>query len=506
MPESVLTAAEMQALDSWAINDLGIPSLTLMENAGRAVFAAAEEWYPEARRVLVVIGKGNNGGDGFVVARLLHASGRSVRGWMIFPETAISGDALVNLESARAAGVPLIVEGTDFERELAAADLVIDAIFGTGLRGAPRGKAVPVIEALQRTPVPIMAVDGPSGVQGDSGRAEGACVRAQHTVALAQWKVGHLLPPGRGHCGLSRLADIGIPAPSGERAARRHRVVAADLEAGFPRRPADSHKGSVGRLLVLAGSRGMLGAACLAAEAALRSGAGYVVLAAPNGVIDALAAKLLEVVLRPLEDDPMGRLAETALPDALEAAERADAVVLGPGLGQAESFINAFLEARPDRPCIIDADGLRGVREGLLNPALDVITPHAGELARLLGEKRQTIEADPLAAAESARERFGVTVLLKGSPTIVATPSGDTFLSTTGNAGMATAGCGDVLAGAIGALLAAGLPAPEAAWMGAWLHGRAGDLAAQSLGIGLLARDVREALPAAIRELNVAGQ
>ncbi len=504
MAQPILTAKEMQALDRWAIVDEGVPSLTLMESAGRAIANSVASFYPKAHRVLAMVGKGNNGGDGLVVARLLREEGLDARVWMIAPEEEISGDAEVNLHRARKSGVPILIpdrELPSMEEELAAADLVIDAVFGTGLRGAPRGGTEAAIGAIRRSGRPVLAVDGPSGVEGDTGRAEGEYLRADRTVALAHLKVGHLLHPGRSLAGEIEVADIGIPTRGAPGFPRRYRIEEGDLRKRWPGRPANCHKGSVGRLLVLAGSRGMLGAACLAAEAAMRTGAGYVVLAAPTGMIDILAGKLLEVVLRPLPQTEDGVLGAQAAPEAVELARRADAVAIGPGLGAAESFLRAFFDERPAMPCVIDADGLRAVDRVSLRADFDVLTPHAGELGRILGKTREEIEDDLLGAANEARERVGATVLLKGSPTLVCGPTGDLFFSDTGNPAMATAGCGDVLTGVIGALLAAGVESTDAAWMGAWLHGRAGDRAALRLGNGLLARDVRDEIPAAMREI-----
>ncbi|MAE70542.1 MAG: bifunctional ADP-dependent NAD(P)H-hydrate dehydratase/NAD(P)H-hydrate epimerase [Gemmatimonadetes bacterium] len=505
MAQPILTAQEMQALDRWAIDDEGVPSLTLMESAGRAIANSVARSYPEAHRVLAIVGKGNNGGDGLVVARLLREQGLEARVWMIPPEEEVSGNAEVNLHRAKKSGVPILAadhELPSLEEELAAADLVIDAVFGTGLRGAPRGAAEAAIGAIRQSGRPVLAVDGPSGVEGDTGRAGGEYVRADLTVALAHLKVGHLMHPGRSLAGEIEVADIGIPKRGAPSFPRRYRIEEGDLRDRWPGRPADCHKGSVGRLLVLAGSRGMLGAACLAAEAAMRTGAGYVVLAAPSGAIDILAGKLLEVVLRPLPQTENGVLCPTAASEAIELANRTDAVAIGPGLGAADGFLQAFFESRPAIPCVIDADGLRAIDHVSLHAKLDLLTPHAGELGRILGKPREEIEADLLGAANEARAKVGATVLLKGSPTLVCGPTGELFISDTGNPAMATAGCGDVLTGVIGALLAAGVEATAAAWMGAWLHGRAGDRAAVRLGNGLLARDVTDAIPAAMREIT----
>jgi NAD(P)H-hydrate epimerase len=510
MAERVLTAKEMQAADAWAIQELGIPSLALMESAGRAVFDCVGRYYPSASRILVVTGKGNNGGDGYVVARLLHRAGWGVRLWSAFDAGSLRGDAAVNGHRAAEAGVRHAGKAgalDALDAALAASDLVVDAVFGTGLRGAPRGIGAGTIAAINRSGLPVIAVDGPSGISGDTGKAEGECVRAARTVVIAHWKVGHLLYPGRAFCGELDVVDIGIPEPplaGGADARNRYRVVEEDLRARWPHRAVDCHKGQVGRLLVIAGSRGMAGAACLAAEAAMRAGAGYVVLAAPEGIVDVLAAKLLEVVLRPLPENEQGRISAAALPQVLEFAQRADALAIGPGLGpEAAGFLRAFLAQRPQRPCVFDADALVevGRHDGGLGAQV-VVTPHAGELGRMLGGVERTeIERAPLHWVETARQRLKSNVLLKGSPTLVATTKGNTLFVDEGHPGMASAGSGDVLTGVIGALLAAGIPAADAGWMGAWLHGRAGRLAAREWGVGLLARDLRDGVPVVLREL-----
>lgn len=506
----VLTAKEMRDADQDAIGRVGIPSIQLMEKAGAAVVSVIERRFPKARDVLVVVGKGNNGGDGLVIARLLRRMGTQARVWLACDPTGLSGDAAINRDRARDAGVAFHggagVAIRDLEVDLATVDLVVDAVFGTGLQGAPRGFPAEVISALACCDVPIIAVDGPSGLSGDTGQVPGAIVSADVTVALGALKLGLLLHPARAYCGDLEVVDIGIPAESLERTVPSRLLwEPEDVLATLPSRAADAHKGSVGRLAVIAGSPGMTGAACLTAEAALRSGAGLVYLAAPEVLLPTLAVKLTEVVLCPLPCASNGFLDVSSVLPALEVAEQTDAVVLGPGLGRVASpFVAEFLRGRGDWPLLVDADGLNALEPRLgrgIRPGRDVLTPHLGELASLLGRARIEPQGRLEALLDVSRVYSGAVVVAKGAPTLVGSIAEPVRVVGTGNSGMATAGMGDVLSGVIGALLAAGVSALDAATAGAFLHGVAGDIAAEEFGVGLLAGDVRDRVPAAILEI-----
>jgi NAD(P)H-hydrate epimerase len=418
----------------------------------------------------VVCGKGNNGADGLVAARRLSAWG--VR-----------------------AGVFRLAEGIDtprLVRELARADLAIDAMFGTGLRGPLTGPAVAVAEALEEEAVPVLAVDIPSGVDGLTGAVAGPAVRAVVTVCMAALKPGVLLEPGASHAGDLEVADIGVdPGP-----ARLWVTEEADVAAWLPPRPVESHKWSVGGVFVVAGSEGMTGAANLVSRAALRAGAGIVVCGLPGEA--AQRASGGEVITRSLPATATGALDEPAAKEVLDGLERFAALVVGPGLGTSEATVAAVrsLVADAPAPLVLDADGLNalaGAPEALrARPAPSLLTPHAGEYARLAGEP---VGEDRVDAARRLAERAGAVVLLKGTRTVVAAPDGRAAVNVTGGPWLATAGTGDVLSGILGALLARGLAPFEAAAAGAYLHGRAGDAAGHA---GLLAGDLVEALPAVL--------
>lgn len=495
MLRPLLTPEEMARADRAAIA-AGTPGHVLMERAGRAVARAALDLCGGryGRRAVIVCGKGNNGGDGLVAARRLAGEGLKVSCLLLCEPHEVRGDAAHHLGALRACGI----EPEPFsEEELERADVVIDAIFGTGFRGPASGTPARAIEAISSFAGPVLAVDVPSGVDGETGRAEGAVVQADVTVALAAQKVGTAVGDGALAAGVVEVADIGV-AP-GE--ARVHMAEAHDVASVLPRRAPDAHKHSAGIVAILAGARGLSGAAVLCARGAARAGAGYVVLGAPDEVERAAAAALPEVVKLPLGGP------ETLGPEAFEAFSetlgRASALALGPGLGrgaaQGELVARVLGEAR--LPVVVDADALNALAGNpgplLARRAPCVLTPHPGELARLLATTSAAIQADRLGAARAAAERFGCVVLLKGMRTVVAEPSGRAVVNPTGGPELATAGTGDVLTGVIATLLAAGAEPFAAAWASAYLHGLAGAIAARGRGCGVLAGDVAEALPKA---------
>jgi hydroxyethylthiazole kinase-like uncharacterized protein yjeF len=494
--------AEMRRLDEVTIREHGVPGLTLMEAAGRGAAEMAVGLLPAAgARVVVFAGPGNNGGDGYVVARLLAERGHDVVVGLLAPEAKVQGDARANLEAwRRRQGAVLALADTaalEAQRDaLAGADLYVDAIFGTGLSAPVRSPYREAIDLLNGTGRPVLALDLPSGIDGDRGQVLGAAVRATATATFGFPKRGHYLYPGAAHTGRLGVVDIGIPAEavrSNEPAA----VLLSDEEVAplFPRRPRDAHKGTFGHLLVVGGAPGKTGAALLAARAAQRSGAGLVTIAAPEEGRRALDAKVVEAMTESLGDD-LG--AAGARARELCAGKRALAV--GPGLGQgpgAAALLEALLAS--GLPAVLDADALNLVaaRPEVLSAAAAplVLTPHPGEMARLAGTTSAEVQADRFGIAERfARER-GVTLVLKGAYTLVAEPGGRIWVNPTGNPGMATGGVGDVLTGVAGALLAAGLGAGEAARLAVYAHGLAGDLAGARVGeTALGASDVVEGL------------
>ncbi|HEY7724517.1 MAG TPA: NAD(P)H-hydrate dehydratase [Anaeromyxobacteraceae bacterium] len=497
-------AAEMRAIDEAAIAGLGIPGMELMERAGAAVARAAAELAPRGR-VVACCGAGNNGGDGWVAARILWQAGRDVVACALVPREALRGDALRAREAAERAGVPVRALARAEEVEAQAGDVVVDAVFGTGLSRPPEGLAAAVIDrvaALRRDGARVLSVDVPSGLSADTGRPLGTCVQADRTVTFGFWKRGLVLFPGAALAGGVSVADIGIPPE----AAARVPVACELLDEGearalVPPRPPDAHKGDAGRLLVVAGSPGKSGAAHLALAGALRGGAGLVTLAAREEVLPLALAGRPEAMSLPLPGHgPLGR---ADLAPLLEAARAADALVVGPGIPrgpETAALLRDLLEGAR-LPAVLDADALNALAPpgpGLAGlPAPAVATPHPGEMARLCGLPVAEVQGDRIGLAAARARDWGCAVVLKGSRTVVADPWGPPAVIPVGNAGMATGGTGDVLAGLAGALLAAGLDARAAGRAAAWVHGRAGDLAAARSGQrGLLASDLAEALGA----------
>lgn len=512
----LVTAAEMRELDKRAIEEYGIPGLILMENAGRQVAEAAREMLGGAggKKVIVFAGKGNNGGDGLVAARHLLNAGAAVKVFLLAGAEEMTGDALTNLKIWRKMGQPAeTAVREDLPELLEDCDLIVDAIFGTGFRGTPREPAAGVINAINGSRKPVLAVDVPSGLEADTGLARGPCVRAARTVTFALPKLGLVQEPGASYAGRLHVADISIPSflLKGENFKRF--LLSREMVGGWlPPRSRTAHKGECGRVLVVAGSRGMTGAACLAAEGAARAGAGLVTLAVPEGVQDLVAARLTEIITVGLPATTRQTLSREACADMLALAERADVLALGPGITTHPETVACVRSLLPalNIPCVLDADGLncfagRTDIFGLLSSPL-VVTPHPGELARLTGQPTGAIQQDRVGAAERAAGEWGAVVLLKGAATVIASPEGRVYINPTGNPGMATGGSGDVLTGVVAGLLAQGLDALRSAAAGAFLHGLAGDLAARRKGLrGLLAGDILSFLPEALEEVERLG-
>jgi hydroxyethylthiazole kinase-like uncharacterized protein yjeF len=498
-------SAEMREIDRTAIEVFGIPSLTLMDRAGRAVAEAAQELAGVKGRVVVVCGAGNNGGDGYVAARLLRGAGRDARVLALVPAERLSPDARAVREQAQRAGVPIDEAGELGGVDAGVGDVVVDAIFGTGLARAPEAAfagAIARIEAARVAGARVVAVDVPSGLSADTGRPLGPCVRADRTVTFGFQKRGLVLFPGAAFAGEVSVADIGIPPEAARRVPVGCELV-SDVEARLlvPPRAPDAHKGDAGRLLVVAGSPGKTGAAHLALLGALRGGTGLVTLAARAEVLPFALAGRPEAMSATLPGDgPLGRADLQAL---LALAKEADALAIGPGLfrGRETAELLLALLARARKPAIVDADGLNALAEASgalaeLGVPL-VLTPHPGEMARLCGVSVAEVQADRIGLAAAKARAWGATVVLKGARTVVADPEGAPAVIVTGNAGLASGGTGDVLAGLCGALLAGGLPAAAAGRVAAHVHGRAGDLAAKRFGErGLLAADLGEAIGA----------
>jgi NAD(P)H-hydrate epimerase len=513
----ILTAAQMREADRVTIEEIGLPSLVLMENAGRQVVAAVESAFPDLadRRVAVLCGRGNNGGDGFVVARTLRQRGIDVTVFVLGTLADVRGDARVNLEILGRLGLPVVEIAGEQQWELHSSEvrsssLIVDALFGTGLKTPLSGVLETVVDDVNSMGIPLVAVDLPSGMSADTHEVVGPCVQASLTVTLAAPKLPLVLPPARLLAGDLVVVDIGIPdgVIEGLEGPKVELLTREGVRLLVPTRRADAHKGDFGHVLVVAGSRGKSGAAHLAALGALRSGAGLVTVATPACVQAVVAALGAEYMSEGLPETTAGTLGAAAL----EAVERLDSTVIvaGPGLGGGEpvrQVVRGLVE-RARVPLVLDADainafagepGLLFAREG----QQIVITPHPGEMARLLGISTAEVQSNRLESASNLASTHGLYVVLKGHRTIIATPDGKIFINPTGNPGMATGGTGDVLSGMIGAWLGQ-VKDPEAACLlGVYLHGAAGDLAADDEGqASMTAGDLALHIGDAVMELT----
>jgi NAD(P)H-hydrate epimerase len=503
-------AATMRGVDRWAIDEQGASGLELMERAGAGVARAVERLAPDGP-VSVVCGKGNNGGDGLVVARLLRDAGRSVRVVCVDSPEELRGDAAANLERlpgeapVRLDGTPWVQSATsvpDGDGPLGAA-LVVDALLGTGFSGEPRGTVAEAIEAIGRVRAPVVSVDVPSGVDASSGAVRGVAVRACRTVSFHAGKPGLWIRPGKEHAGEVEVVDIGIPrgAPMGATVGLLERSVGQLL----PRREASGTKFSSGHVLVAGGSRGLSGAPAMAARASMRAGAGYVTAFVPASLQATLAAgETPELMTRGLTEQD-GALSAEGVGEILDEGARAGALALGPGLGRsaaAQAFARELARQAPIA-LVLDADGLNAhggrLAELAGRSAASVLTPHVGELARLLELDSAEIARDRLRHVREAASLGEAIVVLKGDDTLIADPSGTVAVSRGASPALATAGTGDVLTGVIAALLAAGMEPFAAAAAGVWMHAEAGRVAARRVGSaeGVIASDVIEALPSA---------
>ena len=513
----ILSSQAMREVDRRAIHELGISSLDLMESAARSVVQAIEDRYPEAAAVAIFCGPGNNGGDGLAVGRLLARSGRRVELVLAAQEGRLSEDAAHQLAECRRRGLeprPL-PEGAGGLAKLVDSmgpmDLIVDALFGTGLERPLAGDLERLVRKLNGLAVPRLAVDIPSGLSGSRAEVLGVCVDADLTVTFAAPKIAHVLPPACELVGEWIVGDLGIPPALIEEAdGELELLTGAELVAALPVRPWAAHKGDFGHLLVVAGSRGRSGAAVLAARAAIRSGAGLVTLAVPESLLPTVEAASLESMTIALPETSAGGMAEEAASLVLASAAGKSALAIGPGLGVEAPTVAAVraIVAGARSPLVLDADGLNafaGESQSLAGPGQRVLTPHPKELSRLMEMELSDIVADRPGAARTAAETAGSTVVLKGRPSLVADPGARLAVNPTGNPGMATGGTGDVLTGMIGALMAQGLSASLAARLGVFVHGAAGDLAAESHGqLSMSAGDLLERVPAAFRGLGAA--
>jgi hydroxyethylthiazole kinase-like uncharacterized protein yjeF len=513
----VLNTEQMREADRRTIEDIGIPSIVLMENAGRQAVAAMEAAYEDiaTSRVAVICGRGNNGGDGFVIARTLIQRGIDTAVFLLGSVAEVRGDARTNLEVLGRIGMT-VVEITNAQEwelhfsELSEVDLIVDAILGTGFHGRLTGFLETVVADLNSLGVPIVAIDLPTGISADTAAVDGPAVEASMTVTLAAPKIPLVFPPADTHAGDLVIADIGIPLPLLDDLEGQHLelLTREAMREIVPARVADSHKGDFGRVVVVAGSLGRTGAAHLAALGALRSGAGLVTVATPRSCVPVVAAMGPEYMTEPLDETAAGTVDYSAVERVLDL--KADVIALGPGLGQSPAttaFVHALLE-RSGVPLVLDADALNafaGDPDRLVgrDEIAVIITPHPGEMARLMRTTIEDVQRDRLRAAREFAAAHRVHVVLKGHRTVIAGPDGRTFVNLTGNAGMATGGTGDLLTGMTAAWFAQLLDAEAACKLAVYVHGTAGDLAEADEGeVSLIAGDLASRIGDALLELT----
>jgi len=511
----VVTGQEMGEIDRYTIEEVGIPGVVLMEEAGRRVAEVVQEELAgqEEPEVVVLAGRGNNGGDGFVVARLLAQQGVKVNTFLLGEKGEITGDARVNLDILDKLDI-CVQELTSQEEvqavktELKEADLAVDALLGTGIKGELRGLYPDLIALINQMSTAVVAVDIPSGVEADTGQVRTDAVKAEITVTFALPKRGNVLHPGAKYTGDLTVVDIGIPAQAAASQDSKFELLTEkEVKGLFPERKANSHKGDYGKLLVIAGSPGMTGAAVLTAQASLRAGAGLVTVGVPAGLNSIVEAKLTEAMTYPLAAEE-GRLTLSALPEIKELAADRDLLAVGPGLGQKSETCELVKELlKLEKPLVLDADGLNalaGLEQLTTRQAPTILTPHPGELARLIDRPIAEIEADRIGVAKEVASTYQIYLVLKGAKTVIAAPEGQIYLNRTGNSGLATGGSGDVLTGLIAGELAQDLAPEKAAKLAVYLHGRAADLAVQDLTeYSLLPGDLFTYFPQAVKSLSI---
>jgi len=511
----------MQACDRFAIQHLGIPGSVLMEHAGTGVVGKMISQYGSlsGKSILVVCGKGNNGGDGFVVARQMLNRGAAVQTVLVGKGSLLKGDAkqnyliwknLVKRLGARTKISHIEIQSIKSLSRIPKPDFVVDALFGTGFHGEVRGVHKGVIEWMNESGAPIIAVDIPSGVDADNGCVMNSAVKAELTVTMGLKKIGLIVGEGRIYAGAVEVTNIGVPPKIYSlQMASSFLIKVSDARENIPVRPLTAHKHSVGKIVVIAGSRGLTGAAAMTSLSAMRSGAGTVILCTPASVYPILARKLTEVMVEPYPETSEGTLAASGYEELLKRISWADVVVLGPGLSrnhETEELVHKLVSSI-ELPLLIDADGLNAfsLKRNLLGKHRSkdlIVTPHTGELSRLTGLAPEEIDNDRVECARSFSKTNRLTLVLKGAPTVTSSGDGVVYINSSGNPAMATAGMGDVLSGCIAGLWAQGMRRTEAAYIGVFIHGVAGDLCSRKIGDrGILSTDVQNMLPEAIREV-----
>lgn len=520
----IATANEMQEIDRVTIKKYGVPGIVLMERAGLAVASKINEIYSE-KKVVVLCGSGNNGGDGFAIARILHNQGREVKLFSALNPRDLKGDAKMNYNAAKNYGVKIApinkfmtVSAKSFNRN----SLIIDALLGTGLSRDVRPPVAGVINRINKLSCPVISVDIPSGISTDTGQIMGCAVKARHTVTFGLSKRGHLLYPGADHSGELFVEDIGFH----QKLLKSDRIKVSlirkqDAVHLLRTRPKYSHKGSYGHVLLLAGSKGKTGAALMASKACLRAGAGLVTVGIPETLVDALQSRVTEEMILPVADKGDGTLSLKSADAILEfVSKKGNVLAIGPGLSVDDeiSKLVRLLVLKSRVPLVIDADGLNAIagNTSILKKsrAPVILTPHTGEMARLLMQnvkrtaqdtagKRQMIEEDRIETAVSFAKRTKTCLVLKGVPTVIAGPDGNAFVNSSGNPGMSTAGTGDVLTGMIASFLAQRLSPEDSSVLAVFMHGLIGDTVAEKIGQqSLIASDIIKAIPKVFNSLR----
>ncbi|AIF50810.1 bifunctional ADP-dependent NAD(P)H-hydrate dehydratase/NAD(P)H-hydrate epimerase [Pelosinus sp. UFO1] len=508
----VVTVAQMRDIEQAAIEEYGIPGIVLMENAGVEVVKQIENVLGSIhnKRISVFAGTGNNGGDGYVVARHLYNQGAKVKVFLIGSKASVVGDALTNLQIITYMGIDVleVTNSHDWDKVKIAmtfTDCLVDALLGTGFTGQLRENMTQVVESINKMNKVTIAIDVPTGVDADTGQIQSVAVKASHTITFALAKQGLLLYPAASYVGELCVADIGIPRLLlSDSQIQQNLITSNDAREIFSKRQPDVHKGSCGKVLVVAGSKGLTGAAALASDAAMRCGAGMVTLGIAESLHEIMEIKLTEVMTSPLPEVGDGFVGEDAFDEIVTLSLKNDVVAIGPGLGRQTETLDLVRQVVKsiEKPLVLDADALYALIDHtsilLEAKSMPVLTPHPGEMARLVGLTTEEVNQDRIYIARQAATEWGSIVILKGARTVVAFPDGEVYINSSGNAGMATAGAGDVLTGVITGLIGQGLSSHEAALAGVYLHGLAGDIVARGGMIGMVASDLIKALPAAI--------
>jgi len=499
-------ANEMRELDRRTIEEFNIPGEALMEAAGKGAFEYIMENMPGLGNAVVFCGKGNNGGDGFVIARHMLNAGINVSVYLLGSrEKDLKGDARLNLDRfLKLKGkVREITAEDQLKDDLIprGTDLIVDAIFGTGLDSKVQGLPAKTIDLINRSPAPKLAVDIPSGINASTGQVMGQAVQATATVTFGLAKIGHYSYPGTAYTGELKVVDIGIPVNLQDQI-KTYVMNELQVFANLKARKPDSHKGDNGHTLIFAGSPGKTGAAVMAGEAALRAGAGLVTLAVPASLNDIFEIKTTEVMTEPIPDAAARSFDQNSIPAAKTAIQGKDVIAIGPGIGRNKGINEFFREIvlSASAPMVIDADGLNALSSQMeilkKVQAPIILTPHPGEMSRLSGSSVEEIQRDRISIAKRFASEWNVILVLKGARTVTAAPEGEAFINLSGNEGMATAGMGDILTGIIAGLLSQGYEPLDAAGLGVYIHGKAGDLAFEEMGgVGIIATDLLKKIP-----------